>query len=151
MYATRRINTQEYLAFVVAQLAGAAVASLLLMYIYGTGNGFGLPALGATATVGQGFLAETLGTMLLVFVIFGVAVDKRGTFGAVAGMPIGLTITAVILSAGPLTGAALNPARWFGPAIVSGDWSNAWVYIFAPIVGALIAGFCYQFIAKPEK
>jgi glycerol uptake facilitator-like aquaporin len=67
-----------------------------------------------------------------------------------AGLPIGLTITAIIFSVGPITGAALNPARWFGPALISGDWSNAWLYIFAPILGGVMAAVTYQSIAKPE-
>jgi len=64
------------------------------------------------------------------------------------GLPIGLTITAVILSVGPITGAALNPARWFGPALVSSNWTNAWIYIAAPVIGALLAGVTYQTVVK---
>ena len=150
MLATKRISIQEFIYFVIAQLVGAAVASLSLNYIFGNGNGYGLPSLAKGTSVGQGFVAEVIGTALLLFAIFGVAVDSRGTFKSVAGLPIGLMISAVILSVGPITGAALNPARWFGPAIISGDWSNAWLYILAPTVGALFAGLTYQVIAKPE-
>ena len=141
---------QDFFYFVLAQLAGAAVASLAIHYIYGNANGYGLPTIASGTSIGAGVLAEILGTALLVAVIFGVAVDKRSVAASHPGLPIGLTITAVILSVGPITGAALNPARWFGPALVSGDWTNAWVYIFAPIAGALIAGFAYQAVAKPE-
>jgi aquaporin Z len=150
MLATKRINVQEFAYFVLAQLAGASVASVALNYIYGSTNGYGLPAISEGTSTTAGALAEVIGTALLVLVIFGVAVDKRSKFADEAGLPIGLTITAVILSVGPITGAALNPARWFGPALVSGDWNNAVLYIFAPIVGALIAGFSYQAVAKPE-
>jgi glycerol uptake facilitator-like aquaporin len=138
------------LYFVLAQLVGAAVASLAINYIYGHANGYGLPAIASGTSTGAGVLAEILGTALLVAVIFGVAVDKRSVAASHPGLPIGLTISAVILSVGPITGAALNPARWFGPALISGDWTNAWVYIVAPIAGALIAGFTYQAVAKPE-
>ncbi|MFM1860882.1 MAG: hypothetical protein RLY80_471, partial [Actinomycetota bacterium] len=116
-------------------MSGAAVASLALCYIYGKENGYGLPAIASETTIGAGFLAEVIGTAFLLFVIFGVAVDKRSSISKLAGLPIGLTITAIIFSVGPITGAALNPARWFGPALISGDWSNAWLYIFAPILG----------------
>jgi MIP family channel proteins len=150
MLATKRITIQEFIYFVVAQLAGAIVGSVLLNYIYGNSNGYGLPAISSGTSTGAGFLAEVLGTALLVFVIFGVAVDKRSVASSHPGLPIGLTITAVILSVGPITGAALNPARWFGPAIVSGDWSNSWLYIVGPIVGAVIAAVSYQAVAKPE-
>ncbi len=150
MLATKRINAQEFAYFVLAQLIGASVASAALNYIYGSANGYGLPAISEGTSTTAGALAEVIGTALLVLVIFGVAVDKRSKFANEAGLPIGLTITAVILSVGPITGAALNPARWFGPALISGDWNNAVLYIFAPIVGALIAGFSYQAVAKPE-
>ena len=150
MLVTKRINIQEFLYFVLAQLFGAAVASLALNYIYGSANGYGLPAISNGTSTGAGALAELIGTALLALVIYGVAVDKRSVAASLPGLPIGLTISAVILSVGPITGAALNPARWFGPALVSGDWSNAWIYIFAPIAGAVIAGLTYQAIAKPE-
>ena len=150
MLATKRICGQDFLYFVLAQLAGAAVASLALNYIYGDANGYGLPAIANGTSTGAGVLAEILGTALLVAVIFGVAVDKRSVAASHPGLPIGLTITAVILSVGPITGAALNPARWFGPALVSGDWTNAWIYIVAPVIGALFAGLAYQTVAKPE-
>lgn len=150
MFATKRINVQDFLYFVLAQLSGAAIASVALNYIYGDANGFGLPVIAEGTSVGAGVLAEILGTALLILVIFGVAVDKRSVASTHPGLPIGLTISAVILSVGPITGAALNPARWFGPALVSGNWTNSWVYIVAPVVGAIIAAVGYQAITKPE-
>ena len=150
MFVTKKICGKDFLYFVLAQLAGAAVASLALNYIYGNGNGYGLPSIAEGTSVGAGVLAEILGTALLLFVIFGVAVDKRSVASSHPGLPIGLTITAVIFSVGPITGAALNPARWFGPALVSGNWTNAWVYIVAPIAGAVLAALTYQAVAKPE-
>ena len=150
MFVTKRICGQDFLYFVLAQLAGATLASIALNYIYGNSNGYGLPAIASATSVGAGVLAEILGTATLLIVIFGVAVDKRSVAASHPGLPIGLTITAVILSVGPITGAALNPARWFGPALVSGDWSNAWVYILAPTVGAVLAAVAYSAVAKPE-
>lgn len=150
MFATKRINAQDFLYFVLAQLSGAAIASIALNYIYGDANGFGLPVIAEGTSVSAGVLAEVLGTALLLLVIFGVAVDKRSVASSHPGLPIGLTISAVILSVGPITGAALNPARWFGPALVSGNWTNSLVYIFAPVVGAIIAAVGYQAITKPE-
>lgn len=150
LFATKRIDFTEFIYFVFAQLLGATVASLSLDFIYGTGNGYGLPAIASGISTNSGALAEFLGTALLMFVIMGVAVDKRGPFASISGLPIGLTITAVIFSVGPITGAALNPARWFGPAVVSGDWNNSLLYILAPIAGAIFAGISYQLVAKPE-
>lgn len=150
MFATKRINAQDFLYFVLAQLSGAAIASIALNYIYGDANGFGLPVIAEGTSVSAGVLAEVLGTALLLLVIFGVAVDKRSVASSHPGLPIGLTISAVILSVGPITGAALNPARWFGPALISGNWTNSLVYIFAPVIGAIIAAVGYQAITKPE-
>jgi glycerol uptake facilitator-like aquaporin len=99
----------------------------------------------------QGILIEAVATFALVIVVMGVAVDSRGTFAAVAGLPIGLVITGDILWSGPATGAAMNPARWFGPALINGDLSNAVVWIVGPIVGALVAVFAYDLIMKPAK
>ncbi len=96
-------------------------------------------------------IAEAIGTLLLVAVIFGVAVDKRGTFNAVAGFPIGLMISLDILLMGPLTGATVNPARWFGPALVSGSWANSWVWIVGPLLGGAVAALSYDKIFAPEK
>lgn len=151
MFATKRICGQDFLYFVLAQLAGASIASLALNFIYGNSNGYGLPAIASGTSVSAGVLAEMLGTALLMLVIFGVAVDRRSVAASNPGLPIGLTITAIIFSVGPITGAALNPARWFGPALFSGDWSNAWVYILAPTLGAVLAALGYSAVAKPEQ
>lgn len=150
MLATKRIDIRKFSYFVVAQLLGAAFASLFLNAIYGHANGYGLPAITSVKT-GAGALAEILGTALLVFVIFGVAVDKRSSASSLPGLPIGLTISAIIFSVGPITGAALNPARWFGPALISGDWTNALLYIFAPTLGAVLAALIYQAVVKPKQ
>jgi aquaporin Z len=150
MLATKRIDIQKFSYFVAAQLLGASFASLALNIIYGHANGYGLPAIASIST-GAGALAEILATALLVFVIFGVAVDKRSAASALPGLPIGLTISGIIFSVGPITGAALNPARWFGPALVSGDWTNALLYIFAPTIGAVLAALIYQAVVKPKQ
>ena len=150
MLLTKRINIQDFLYFVAAQLVGASIASLALFHIYGDSNGFGLPAIANGTSISSGAIAEILGTSLLIFVIFGVTVDKRSAAAALPGLPIGLTITGIIFSVGPITGAALNPARWFGPALVSGDWSNAWIYILAPTTGAVLAALTYSAVAKPK-
>jgi len=150
MLVTKKIDIKDFSYYVGTQLVGATVASLALNYIYGDSNGYGLPAIADGTSIGGGLLAEIIGTALLAFVIFGVAVDGRSTYKKHAGLPIGLTITAIIFSVGPITGAALNPARWFGPALVSGDWSNTWVYILGPIAGAVLAALTYTSIAKPK-
>ena len=98
----------------------------------------------------HGLVIESILTFFLVMVINGTAVDKRG-FGAIAPLAIGLTITMDILMGGPLTGAAMNPAREFGPALVHGEWSNWWVYWVGPIFGACVASVVQNYILMPKS
>ena len=92
-------------------------------------------------------IAEVVMTFFLVLVIFGTAVDPRGP-KAIA-LAIGLTIAMDILAGGRVTGAAMNPARWFGPALVQQDFANWWIYWVGPIIGGLIAAFAYKYIWLP--
>jgi aquaporin Z len=147
--ATRRILPADAAAYVVAQLLGGFAAALAADYTFG--KLAGVPALAAKATSSQGILVEAIATFILMITIMGVAVDSRGSFSTVAGLPIGLAITGGIMFAGPVTGAALNPARWFGPALVDGDLSNASVWIVGPILGALAAAYLYDAVVKPAK
>ena len=156
LLVTRRLKPVEWAAYVVVQLVGATVAALALSVLYDTvikdKTGLGTPSLAAGHTTGQGLLLEGLLTFFLVFTVFAVAVDGRGAFKIVAGLPIGFVIFFDILMGGPTTGGAMNPARWFGPALVSGNWSNGWLYIIGPIVGGIIAAVIYDVvILKPKK
>jgi aquaporin Z len=156
LLVTRRLKPVEWAAYVVVQLVGATVAALALSVLYDTvikdKTGLGTPSLAAGHTTGQGLLLEGILTFFLVFTVFAVAVDGRGAFKIVAGLPIGFVIFFDILMGGPTTGGAMNPARWFGPALVSGNWSNGWLYIIGPIVGGIIAAVIYDVvILKPKK
>jgi aquaporin Z len=91
-----------------------------------------------------GILVEAILTFLLVFVVYGTGIDPKGTFNAVGGFAIGLTISIDILMGGPLTGAAMNPARWFGPAVVSQFLETWYVYWIGPFLGAVVAGVLYS-------
>ena len=86
-----------------------------------------------------GVVAEGLGTFFLVWAVVAVAVNPRATRDW-AGLAIGGTLGFAVMIIGPLTGAALNPARWFGPALVAGEWDEAWVYIIGPIAGGVLGG-----------
>ena len=147
--ATKRIAPVDAVAYIIAQLLGGGAAAALAGVAFGTWAG--VPALGADISVGTGILLEAVTTFVLMIVIMGVAVDSRGGFSIVGGLPIGLAIAGDIFFAGPLTGAAMNPARWFGPALVNGDLSNSIVWIVGPIVGALVAVFLYDAVIKPAK
>ena len=85
-------------------------------------------------------------TFLLVWAVYATAVDPRGAFKAVAGLAIGLTISIDVLMGGPLTGAAMNPARAFGPELIGNVWSQGWIYYVGPVLGALVAAFGYDYL-----
>jgi MIP family channel proteins len=147
LWAAGKIGTQRGAVLIVAQLVGAVMGALLLRYVVGGGafdaGGAGAPALAPGLAVGKGIVLEAILTFFLVFVVFGTAVDDKGPWNKTAGFTIGLTIAFDILAFGPLTGAAMNPARWFGPALVGGQWADALVWIVGPIAGAIIAGVLY--------
>jgi MIP family channel proteins len=147
LWAAGKIATVRGAVLIVAQLLGGVIGALLLRYVVGGGpfdaGGAGAPALGPGVAVGKGIFIEAILTFFLVFVVFGTAVDDRGPWNKTAGFTIGLTIAFDILAFGPLTGAAMNPARWFGPALVGGLWDDAVVWIVGPIAGAIIAGVLY--------
>jgi aquaporin Z len=152
MIVTRRIGAGLGLAYMVAQLLGGAVGAYAAKVCDTTGilakSGYGVPALHASTTPEIGILIEGIATFFLVFVIFGTAVDPRAH--KVGGLFIGLTITLDILMCGPLTGGAMNPARWFGPALVSGQWEQAAVYIAGPLIGAALAALVYAFLMEDK-
>jgi aquaporin Z len=135
------------LSYMAAQLIGASIAALLLTAAFPEGTRqavhLGTPALATGVTPGVGIVVEGILTFLLVFVIFGTAVDPRGPH-TIAGLAIGLVITMDIFAGGALTGAAMNPARTFGPALFSGFWESQYVYWVGPFLGAAAAAFLYQ-------
>jgi aquaporin TIP len=148
---TRRITLALAGVYIAAQLAGAALAAVLLNWIYpGTTTRavhLGAPGLGPGVSSGRGFVVEIVLTFFLVLVVFASAVDERGTFKSIAGLAIGLTITMDVFMGGPLTGAAMNPSRAFGPMLVGHAWADGWwIYYTAPLVGAAIAGLLYELL-----
>src|SRR5919204_1094567 len=102
--------------------------------------------LGRTVRAGAGVAVELILTFFLVWVIFATAADSRGTFKSIAGLAIGFTITLDILMGGPLTGAAMNPARAFGPELVQNFWGAAWIYYVGPALGAVAAAMLYELL-----
>ena len=151
----KAIKPVEFVAYVVTQLVAATVAALALGVIYDAAvkdaTGLGTPAIGDAYSVGQALLVEGILTFFLVFVVMAVGVDPRGAFKIVAGLPIGFVVFFDILMGGPVSGAAMNPARWFGPALVSGNWSDGWIYIAGPLVGGAIAAIIYIVVVLKPK
>jgi aquaporin TIP len=145
---TRRIAPVLAGAYWVAQFAGAVAAALLLKWIYPDqatdAAKLGAPQLNDQISVGAGFVLEAVLTFFLVWVVFATAADPRGAFTIVAGFAIGLTIAADILIGGPLTGAAMNPARAFGPQLVQNVWSDGWIWYLGPLLGGGLAAVVYD-------
>jgi aquaporin TIP len=142
-------------AYVVVQCLGCVLGALALKAVYPASAvdavKLGTPLLGSGVSVAQGFLVELILTFFLMFSIYGAAIDTRGP-ATIAGLVIGLTITLDIFAGGGLTGAAMNPARAFGPALVQGVWDHHWLYWVAPIIGALLAAYLYHLVllAAPQ-
>jgi aquaporin Z len=155
-WVTRRLSTMDSLAYWGGQLLGASAAAFVLKLVIPediANNVFlGSPELMRDFPRWSGMALEAVTTFFLVFVVFATAVDEKGTFRSIAGFAIGLTITLGILVAGPFTGAALNPARAFGPELVSRHWLNWGIYWVGPLSGGFIAGLLYDslFLRKAE-
>ena len=143
LWITKKISTVRAAGYIISQLLGATIAALLLKVIFtASSSNLGVPTLSGVG-FGTGILIETILTFFLVFVVFGVAVDKRAPKG-LYGLAIGLVLTFDIFMGGALTGAAMNPARAFGPALVSGLWTNHLVYWIGPLIGGIIAAVLYS-------
>jgi MIP family channel proteins len=146
--ATRRIDPMMAALYIVAQILGAVVAGYALKATFPdavfTATRGGGQAIALDVTGSQAFLLEAIATFFLAFVVFGTAVDLKGP--KVGGLAIGFVVAADILVIGPLTGASMNPARSFGPAVASGVYEAQLLYWFAPITGALVASLLYEFL-----
>lgn len=143
---TKKIGAAKGLMFIVAQVVGAVIGALLILATIpdAADTNLGSHALGPGVSVGMALSMEIVVTFILVFVVFATAVDPGG-MGNLAPIAIGLVVLVDHLVAVPITGASMNPARSFGPALVAGEWANHWIYWAGPLVGGAIAGLVYQF------
>src|SRR5919204_6147280 len=138
-----------------AQLAGALVAGFALRYAFDFAPSaadkthLGTPGLGPGVGPIEATVVEAILTVFLLWAVFGTAVSPLAP--RIAGFGIGLTVAADILVGGPVTGAAMNPARWFGPAVAAGFYDNALVYWIGPLVGAALAGLSYRYVFAPPE
>jgi MIP family channel proteins len=161
--AARRIDPASAVAYIVAQLigavAGAGALTLTFLDVDRNRVDLGLPVVGTSIvadppvdlSAGNALAMEAILTFFLVFVVFGVAIDKRTGGWPVAGLAIGLMITVDILAGAAVSGAAMNPARWFGPAVIQGEFADFWIWIVGPIIGGVVAAVLYnEFLIGPE-
>jgi aquaporin NIP len=139
---TRHFPARDALAYVCAQVVGATLGALVLLAVWTDKPG----KLGATQPsvgVGSALVYELVLTAVLMFVIMAVATDTRAV-GAAAAIAIGGTVGLDALFGGPVTGASMNPARSFGPALAAGAWDSFWVYLVGPVAGAALGALAYQ-------
>jgi len=147
-WVARRMTTGAAVAYVVAQIAGGLLGALALRLVL-PGSAWDPVTLGTPlVTPGiadwQAIAIEAILTFLLVWVVFATALDPEGSFGKIAGLAIGFTIAMDVMMGGPFTGAAMNPARSIGPAVVSGELTGVWVYILGPVIGGTVAALLYD-------
>jgi MIP family channel proteins len=143
---TRHFAWRDVPVYIGSQLLGAILGAVTLRLILGD-----VAQLGATlptASTSQSFVLEILLTAVLMFVIISVATDTKAV-GETAALAIGFTVALDALWGGPISGASMNPARSLGPALVAGIWTNQWVYLLAPVIGASLGAFAYQLVREP--
>ena len=148
---TRQFPARDALLYVAAQIAGASIGAFCLLAVW-TDAPANLGATVPSVGTGSALVYECLLTAILMFVIMAVATDTRAV-GASAAIAIGGTVGLDALFGGTVTGASMNPARSFGPALASGQWTDFWVYVIGPVVGAALGAVAYQVVRgeNPEE
>lgn len=150
--AIRRIKPLDGAIYMLAQLSGGVLGALLTkLFLEDEGRATDYGANQVSGLLAGNFAGagiEAIGTFVLVLVIL-TAVYSEKSFKEWAPLAIGTTLGFLVMVAGPLTGAGFNPARWFGPALVGGEWSDVWPFVAGPIVGALAAAGVYRFVLEP--
>ena len=151
LWATRRLPTVDTVGYVIAQLLGGIAGAAMLEFTFPATLrevADGVPDI-AGVTFLQAVAIEAVLTFFLMTAVFGTAVDRRAP--KLGGLAIGLVLTMDILAAGRLTGAAMNPARAFGPELVTGHWANMAVYWVGPIIGAVLAALVYHYVFMDDE
>ena len=153
LFTARKIDLPHALGYIVAQCLGAIAGAFLIKFCFPAtvlvNAGMGTPSLGQGIDPMMGLVTEIILTFFLVIVIFGTAIDKRAPL--MGGLFIGLTVTLDILMGGPISGAAMNPARQLGPALLGGGLQNMWIYWVGPIAGGIIAAQVYTQLLDKDK
>jgi MIP family channel proteins len=152
LLVARRIDAGSAAAYIVAQLVAAVIAAVLVKLLLPAhavrGALLGVPVIASSVSLGQAIGIELVLTFFLVSAVFGTAVSPDAP--RVGGFGIGLVLLFDILVGGPLTGAAMNPARAFGPALVAGTWVGQLVYWIGPIVGGILAALLWEYVLLPR-
>lgn len=146
LWSAKKINTINAVGYVIAQCLGAIVAAFLVKITVPGGVlaiiNMGTPGLGAGISTTMGLVTEIILTFFLVFAVYGSAVDSRAH--KCGGLYIGLAVAMGVLMGGPISGAAMNPARWLGPALLGGGFEHCWIYWVGPVLGGILAAQIYK-------
>jgi aquaporin Z len=148
LWVAGRLTTIRAAVLLVAEILGAVAAAFLLRYLVPetafTSASGGTPVISSAVPAGKAIVIEAVCTFFLVFAAFALVVDGRGSSRTAAAFAVGAVYAFGIMAFGPFTGAAMNPARWLGPALASGSWANWYVWIVGPVSGAVIAAVLYS-------
>lgn len=152
MVVTRKLSLAKAVFYVVAQCLGAVTGAGILYFVTPAAvrGSFGVTTVNSSLSAGHGLLVELLITFELVFTVFATCDPRRTDLGGSAGLAIGFAVAIGHLFAIPYTGASMNPARSFGPAIVTLNFENHWVYWVGPILGAVLAAGLYEYLYCPD-
>ncbi|XP_047446502.1 aquaporin-4-like [Mugil cephalus] len=152
MVVTRKLSLAKAVFYVVAQCLGAITGAGILYLVTPAAvrGSFGVTTVNSDISLGHGLLVELLITFELVFAVFATCDPKRTDLGGSASLAIGLAVVIGHLFAIPYTGASMNPARSFGPAMVTLNFENHWVYWVGPVLGGILAGGLYEYLYCPD-
>jgi MIP family channel proteins len=156
LWVSGRVSAGRLAWYVSAQLIGAVLAALLVRFVF-PGAAFdtaagGVTALSSQIAPGKGIVLEAVGTFFLVFAFFALLEDARHELGrGGAALLVGLVLAAATMAFSPLTGAALNPARWFGTAVAAGTFDNWFVWLVGPIAGGIVASVSYSLVFLDQE
>jgi len=143
-YFKKDISLKNTLYYILFQIIGAILASLTLKILFTDHQTLGMTL--PSGSVLQSFIMEIISTFFLMLVILGITEQETIQVQSLAGILIGATVTAMIFTAGPISGGSFNPARSIGPAIVAGNFQYLWLYVLSPILGALVAVLLWKFL-----
>ena len=153
MLVSRKINVNNAIGYITFQIIGAVIASGISRTIFDIGNevqwGLHQPGMVINGNVVTALFVEIILTFFLVFTIFGVAVSPKANIGW-AGFAIGFMVVILHFAGVPITGASMNPARSFGPALISGNFNAHWIYWVGPIIGGIIASLTHRYVLKED-
>jgi aquaporin Z len=153
LWVTGKLGTVRAAAYIAAELLGALAGAFLLKFLLppeSFGPGGGGMTLASSVPAGKGLLIEAVAAFLLVFAVFGSMVDDRGPARS-AGLTIGLMVAVDTMAFGPWTGAAMNPARWLGPALATGNLGDWWVWTLGPVAGGIVAAVVYWVVFLKDR